>query len=153
MKEIEVGTFTKLHNLIENYDERTVIYRGMKSRNLPLIPKIGRIIPPESAKSKEWNEKEILRLFKEQALPYLDFMPDNDWDWLTLGQQYGLPTRLLDWTAWQLISNGYNQRNTNPLKDNRFAYSINGQIGYVEMIDPKWSTTYQEADSYLHHHL
>ncbi len=53
MKEIEIGAFAKLHDLIENYDERTVIYRGMKSRNLPLLPKIGRIIPPESAKSRE----------------------------------------------------------------------------------------------------
>jgi hypothetical protein len=50
----------------------------VKSVNFPLIPKIGRLVPPESAKSREWNEKEILRLFKEQALPFLDFMPDND---------------------------------------------------------------------------
>lgn len=95
MKETAIKTFAQLHNLIENFDARTVIYRGVKSVQLHLIPKIGRITPPESVKSRGWNEKEILRLFKEQALPYLDFMPDNDWDWLTLGQQYGLPTRLM----------------------------------------------------------
>jgi len=104
MKEIEIKTFTELHNVIENYDARTVVYRGVKSVKFPLLPKIGRIVPPASAKSKEWNEKEILRLFKEQALPYLDFVPANDWDWLALGQQYGLPTRLLDWTANPLVA-------------------------------------------------
>jgi hypothetical protein len=104
MKEIEIKTFTELHGVIEKYDARTVIYRGVKSEKFPLIPKIGRIIPPESIKSREANEKEILRLFKEQALPYLDYMPTHDWDWLALGQQHGLPTRLLDWTANPLVA-------------------------------------------------
>ncbi|MDQ2692281.1 MAG: FRG domain-containing protein [Chloroflexota bacterium] len=104
MKEIRINTFAELHEIIEKYNARTVIYRGMKSVQFPLIPKIGRIVPPDSARSKEWNEKEILRLFKEQSLPYLDFMPTNDWDWLALGQQYGLPTRLLDWTGNPLVA-------------------------------------------------
>lgn len=104
MKELEVNSFAELHEIIENYDARTVIYRGVRSVDYPLIPKIGRIVPPDSAKSREWNEKEILRLFKEQSLPYLDFMPTNDWDWLALGQQYGLPTRLLDWTGNPLVA-------------------------------------------------
>ena len=104
MQEIEIAAFNELHEVIEHYDARSVIYRGVKSVAFPLIPKIGRVLPPESAKSREWNEKEILRLFKEQALPYLDFMPENDWDWLALGQQYGLPTRLLDWTANPLVA-------------------------------------------------
>src|ERR1041385_59842 len=104
MKEIEIHTFSEFHEVIDHYDARNVIYRGMKSADFPLIPKIGRVIPPDSAKSKEWNEQEILRLFKQQALPYLDFMPESDWDWLTLGQQYGLPTRLLDWTANPLVA-------------------------------------------------
>jgi hypothetical protein len=104
MKEFEIRTFTELHEIIENYDARTVIYRGVKSAKYPLIPKIGRIVPPSSMRSRDANEREILRLFKEQALPYLDFMPANDWDWLALGQQHGLPTRLLDWTANPLVA-------------------------------------------------
>src|ERR1044071_3219646 len=37
-------------------------------------------------------DQEILLLFKERAFQYLDFTPQNDWDWLAVGQQYGLPT-------------------------------------------------------------
>jgi len=104
MKEIEVSAFSEFHAIIEHYDARTVVYRGVKSVKLPQIPKIGRIVPPSFMSSKEENEKEILRLFKEKAFPYLDFTPASDWDWLAIGQQYGLPTRLLDWTANPLVA-------------------------------------------------
>lgn len=104
MKKIEIGTFTDFHEVIAAYDERTIIYREMRSVKYPLIPKIGRIVPPESIGSREANEKEILRMFRERALRFLDFMPSNDWDWLALGQQHGLPTRLLDWTDNPLVA-------------------------------------------------
>ncbi len=93
MKETRIDSFTEFHEVIEKYDARTVIYRGMKSVAYPLIPKIGRIVPPSSVGSREKNEQEILRLFKERAFQSLDFTPTSDWDWLALGQQYGLPTR------------------------------------------------------------
>lgn len=104
MKETRIGGFTEFHKIIAQYDARTVIYRGMKSAEYPLIPKIGRILPPASVDSREKNEQEILRLFKERAFQYLDFTPTSDWDWLALGQQYGLPTRLLDWTDNPLVA-------------------------------------------------
>jgi hypothetical protein len=104
MKETRIDSFTEFHEVIVKYDARTVIYRGMKSVAYPLIPKIGRIVPPDSVGSREKNEQEILRLFKERAFQYLDFTPTSDWDWLALGQQYGLPTRLLDWTDNPLVA-------------------------------------------------
>ena len=104
MKEIRINSFTEFHELIDKYDARTVIYRGMKSVDYPLIPKVGRVVPPDSVGSREKNEHEILRLFKERAFQYLNFFPANDWDWLAIGQQYGLPTRLLDWTDNPLVA-------------------------------------------------
>jgi hypothetical protein len=104
MKENRIESFTKFHEVIAQYDARTVIYRGIKSVEYPLIPKIGRTIPPDAVGSREKNEQEILRLFKERAFQYLDFAPTSDWDWLALGQQYGLPTRLLDWTDNPLVA-------------------------------------------------
>ena len=48
MKEIVIHSFTELHEIIDRYEARIVIYRGMKSVKYPLIPKIGRIVPPRS---------------------------------------------------------------------------------------------------------
>ena len=63
----------------------------MESVEYPLIPKIGRVEPPESIGSREKNEQAFLRLFKERAFQYPDFIVAADWDWLALRQQYGLP--------------------------------------------------------------
>lgn len=150
MKETEIKTFSELHEVIEQYDARTVIYRGMKSVTFPLIPKIGRLVPPDSAKSKEWNEKEILRLFKEQSLPYLDFMPTNDWDWLALGQQHGLPTRLLDWTANPLVACYFAVEQEGD--DDSVIYAYHNK-SYIEVEEHRDPFKYRQVGKFIPRHL
>ena len=150
MKEVQIQSFAQLHEIIEQYDARTVIYRGVRSVKYPLIPKIGRIVPPDSAKSKEWNEKEILRLFKEQSLPYLDFMPGNDWDWLALGQQYGLPTRLLDWTGNPLVACYFAVEQPDEHDSVIYAYQNKSYIDVEEHHEP---FKYRQVGKFIPRHL
>ena len=150
MKEIRIHTFSELHETIERYDARTVIYRGMKSVKYPLTPKIGRIIPPESVGSREANEKEILRLFKERALRFLDFMPTTDWDWLALGQQHGLPTRLLDWTNNPLVACYFAVEEPCEEDSVIYAYQNKSYIDVEEHTDP---FRYREVGKFIPCHI
>ncbi len=150
MKEIEIHTFAELHEIIETYDERTIIYRGMKSVEFPLIPKIGRIVPPKSIGSKEANEKEILRLFKERALRFIDFMPTSDWDWLALGQQHGLPTRLLDWTNNPLVACYFAVEEPSEDDSVIYAYQNPSYIDVEKYTDP---FRYKDVDKFIPWHI
>ena len=150
MKEIEIENFTELHSVIEKYNARTVIYRGVKSVTYPLLPKIGRIVPPDAVGSRERNEQEILRLFKERAFQYLDFTPASDWDWLALGQQYGLPTRLLDWTDNPLVACFFAVDETSEEDGVIYAYHNESYIAVEKHPDP---FNYKEVGKFIPKHL
>ena len=150
MKEIEIDSFRALHQIIETYDPRTVIYRGMKSVKFPLMSKIGRIVPPHPIRSREANEKEILRLFKERALRFLDFIPTNDWDWLALGQQYGLPTRLLDWTDNPLVACYFAVEESS--EDDSVIYAYHNK-SYIDVEDYPDPLRYNKVGTFIPKHI
>jgi hypothetical protein len=150
MKETEINDFTEFHRIIDTYDARTVIYHGMKSVEYPLIPKIGRVVPPDSLSSREKNEQEILRLFKERAFQYLDFIPASDWDWLAIGQQYGLPTRLLDWTENPLVACFFAVDEASKTDSVIFVYRNNSYISVDQHPDP---FKYRKVGKFIPRHL
>lgn len=78
------------------------VFRGHSNANYELIPSVGR--GKHTAKSRERYEQGLFDIFKREAKAYTDALPTSDWEWLSLAQHHGLPTRMLDWTYNPLVA-------------------------------------------------
>jgi len=67
-------------------------FRGLSDASYPLIPTLQRLGGDYIA-----LEKHLLRNFRKYALRHV-VERDSFWNWLTVAQHYGLPTRMLDWS-------------------------------------------------------
>lgn len=101
MAQYSITNLADLHLIIDSYGDpgfSGYVYRGVKSVDYELVPKVGRLRTFKGEPFDEPNERYMLEIFKREAIPYLPERPANDWEWLAIGQHCGLPTRLLDWT-------------------------------------------------------
>ena len=79
-------------------DKPAVWFRGQAVAKWKLKPSIMR--PPHSFD----DEVVLLKRFKQNAVPLVDTVPDEEADWLFLMQHHRVPTRLLDWTESPLVA-------------------------------------------------
>lgn len=101
METSKTGSFSSFHSVIEQHG--CGMFRGVSDASYPLVPKIARKWKHDQ-EFLEIVEKVILKNFKVSAARHLNSLPKDDWEWLALGQHYGLQTRLLDWTSNPLVA-------------------------------------------------
>jgi hypothetical protein len=123
MKEIIVQSFSELLPQFEREKKgHNVVYRGHSDIKFELKTSLGRCMPLKG-KSIIQLEKRIMKLFKESSLPYLEFKPNNELEWLAVAQHFGLPTRLLDWTYNPLVAAYFAVENNSPTDSAVFVLS------------------------------
>lgn len=103
MREVEVESIEDYLKLIKHSKAENIkkgnfedfLFRGQKV-DYPLIPKLCRL----KAKGDLLHVEQLLLQEFKRTNPLLieAHRPMDDWDYLTLGQHFGLPTRLLDWS-------------------------------------------------------
>jgi hypothetical protein len=79
------------------------VYRGVPNADYQLMPSLGRLQHYDEDLLDDY-ETRTLEDFKRRALPYVNRVPTNEWEWLFLAQHHGLPTRLLDWSSNPLVA-------------------------------------------------
>ena len=88
-----------LNSLSKSFQNKFCLYRGQPC-DKPLIPKIGRL----GLQDIEKVECDIYNDFQKRYVAYSSKSYQNNSDLLSLGQHFGLPTRLLDWTENPLMA-------------------------------------------------
>jgi hypothetical protein len=78
------------------------VFRGHSNISHTLIPSVGRGI--HTSKSRDKYETSLFDIFCREARSHIDTVPSDNWEWLSIAQHHGLPTRLLDWSHNALVA-------------------------------------------------
>lgn len=98
--EVLVTNFAEFHSAVEGIS-RATLCRGVSDKSYELVPSLFRGPEGKNPNIEEYN---LLWLFKTQARPHLDAIPQSTLEWLVVAQHHGLPTRLLDWSLSPLVA-------------------------------------------------
>jgi hypothetical protein len=98
---VKVDSFPDFMEIITKVDKNEILLFRGQSNDDSLLPMIARKNPRIDTVDLEIR---MLKDFSRRSNVFVQSTMKNDWDWLALGQHYGLSTRLLDWTSNPLIA-------------------------------------------------
>lgn len=112
MNTITISSFSEYISYVEKNYGKHHLFRGLKKKTYPLIPKIGRdsyvqrcsTDPVQRLFDLQDLEERTMGEFVKMSVPHMDLRKMDSWDQWTIGQHHGLPTRFLDWTENPLIA-------------------------------------------------
>ena len=98
-----------VHQLLETASARYFtssrgqwVFRGHSDEAYDLRPAVGR--GGHTSSSTQKYEKSLFDIFTRETGAYLSPLPANEWEWLSVAQHHGLPTRMLDWSHNPLVA-------------------------------------------------
>lgn len=105
--EIRIDTWSDLLTYLFKHKDLSLdrfrsnyVYRGIHNKDYGLETSIQRM-----GRKPSDLEQHLIRNFKKYApINTLSGEYDNIWNWIALGQHYGLPTRFLDWSFSPLVA-------------------------------------------------
>jgi hypothetical protein len=110
MKSITIKSVSHLSEIVDeefdNFENTTVIFRGLEDISYKLQPKVGRpeFKNPQGQKLTLKDEKRIFELFKRRSAGLISLDAADEWELLAVAQHHGLLTRLMDWTRNPLVA-------------------------------------------------
>lgn len=131
MKEVVINSFEELQDLVfeDCFDPKTNryrnnrVYRGVRNKDFNLLTKLNRVCSHDLS-----LESSILRSFQKYG--YTDVKDcQSFWQMVAMGQHYGLPTRLLDWTYSPLVAAHFATEDIYEYDKDGAIYCINMEAG------------------------
>ena len=109
MQEIKVKSFIHYQETVLPFLENSRVrplFRGVTDSKYELLTTIGLICLKLKYDKAAANrlESRILSNFKRKAIPHLERIPQNVWEWLVLARHHGFPARVLDWTLSPFVA-------------------------------------------------
>lgn len=125
MRKIEINNINELIETINSYPN-SVAFRGQSDANWGLQSTLERFVSKQG--DRRLFEDRSLDTFKSKFRLYSRDLetPEGRLSWLSLMQHYGVPTRLLDFTASPYVALYFAIENLTPVEDGNLAiYAIN----------------------------
>lgn len=126
MKSNVIDNVEAFHQLVRSHWDGHYLYRGEDQDDYNLMPSFGRRTILDN-KNNSSVENGYFQEFKRLSLPFIEFEPKSDWDWLAIAQHHGLNTRLLDWTTNPLVAAYFATRNLKKHDKDCVLYVFNGK--------------------------